>query len=149
MHVIVTDCGAQEQLVAHTNTQFCAHTKTDRYKDTHRQRQTHIPRAHNLVKPETVLFSFQLPEQLYTYLCHNITFSFINGITSSFIHRYAIQSDRRGNAHTSGQISSNFLTNMAKYAKYAYLGTYMGAQNMVKWGIPEKILQNAVQTLWS
>ena len=27
-------------------------------------------------------------------------------------------------------------------AKYAYLG----ALNMVKWGIPEKILQNAVQT---
>ena len=31
----------------------------------------------------------------------------------------------------------------------AYLGTYLGAQNMVKWGIPEKILQNAVQTSWS
>ena len=30
----------------------------------------------------------------------------------------------------------------AKYAKYAYLG----APNMVKWGVPEKILQNAVQT---
>ena len=27
-------------------------------------------------------------------------------------------------------------------AKYAYLG----ALNMVKWGVPEKILQNAVQT---
>ena len=38
---------------------------------------------------------------------------------------------------------------MAKYAKYAYLGTYLGAQNMVEWGIPEKILQNAVQTRWS
>ena len=23
---------------------------------------------------------------------------------------------------------------------------YLGAQNMVKWGVPEKILQNAVQT---
>ena len=32
--------------------------------------------------------------------------------------------------------------NMAKYAKYAYLG----ARYMVKWGVPEKILQNAVQT---
>ena len=41
------------------------------------------------------------------------------------------------------------MPNMAKYAKYAYLGTYLGAQNMVKWGIPEKILQNAVQTRWS
>ena len=38
---------------------------------------------------------------------------------------------------------------MAKYAKYAYLGTYLGVQNMVKWGVPEKILQNAVQTRWS
>ena len=37
------------------------------------------------------------------------------------------------------------MPNMAKYAKYAYLGTYLGAQNMVKWGIPEKILQNAVK----
>ena len=33
----------------------------------------------------------------------------------------------------------------AKYAKYAYLGD----PDMVKWGIPEKILQNAVQTRWS
>ena len=41
------------------------------------------------------------------------------------------------------------MPNMAKYAKYAYLGTYLGAQNMVKWGIPEKILQNAVHTRWS
>ena len=32
----------------------------------------------------------------------------------------------------------------AKYAKYAYLGAYLGARNMVKWGVPEKILQNAV-----
>ena len=28
----------------------------------------------------------------------------------------------------------------------AYLSTYLGAPNMVKWGVPEKILQNAVQT---
>jgi len=28
--------------------------------------------------------------------------------------------------------------------KYAYLGAYLGAPNMVKWGVPEKILQNAV-----
>ena len=34
---------------------------------------------------------------------------------------------------------------MAKYAKYAYLGAYLGARNMVKWGVPEKILQNVVQ----
>ena len=38
---------------------------------------------------------------------------------------------------------------MAKYAKYAYLGAYLGARSMVKWGVPEKILQNAVQTRWS
>ena len=30
-----------------------------------------------------------------------------------------------------------------------YLGAYLGARNMVKWGVPEKILQNAVQTRWS
>ena len=34
-------------------------------------------------------------------------------------------------------------------AKYAYLGAYFAAPNMVKWGVPEKILQNAVQTRWS
>ena len=33
---------------------------------------------------------------------------------------------------------------MAKYAKYAYLGAYLGARYMVKWGVPEKILQNAI-----
>ena len=41
------------------------------------------------------------------------------------------------------------MPNMAKYAKYAYLGAYLGARNMVKWGVPEKILQNAVQMRWS
>ena len=41
------------------------------------------------------------------------------------------------------------MSNMPNMAKYAYLGAYLGAQNMVKWGIPEKILQNAVQTRWS
>ena len=41
------------------------------------------------------------------------------------------------------------MPNMAKYAKYAYLGAYLGVPNMVKWGVPEKILQNAVQTRWS
>ena len=25
----------------------------------------------------------------------------------------------------------------AKYAKYAYLGAYLGERNMVKWGVPE------------
>ena len=38
---------------------------------------------------------------------------------------------------------------MAKYAKYAYLSAYLGARDMVKWGVPEKILQNAVETRWS
>ena len=41
------------------------------------------------------------------------------------------------------------MRNMAKYAKNAYLGAYLGAQNIVKWGVPEKIMQNAVQTRWS
>ena len=43
---------------------------------------------------------------------------------------------------------------MPKYApKYAYLaylaylGAYLGTQNMVKWGVPEKIFQNAVQSV--
>ena len=34
----------------------------------------------------------------------------------------------------------------AKYAKYGQIcifGAYLGAPNMVKWGVPEKILQNA------
>ena len=33
-----------------------------------------------------------------------------------------------------------------KYAKYGQIcifGAYLGAPNMVKWGVPEKILQNA------
>ena len=37
------------------------------------------------------------------------------------------------------------MPNMTKYAKHAYLGT----PNMVKSGVPEKILQNAVLTRWS
>ena len=45
-------------------------------------------------------------------------------------------------------VSTN-MPNMAKYAKYAYLGAYLGAPNMVKWVVPETILQNAVQTRWS
>ena len=35
------------------------------------------------------------------------------------------------------------------YAYLAYFDAYLGVQNMVKWGVPEKILQNAVQTHWS
>ena len=34
-------------------------------------------------------------------------------------------------------------TNYAKYAIYGIWGTYFGEQNMVEWGIPEKVLQNA------
>ena len=30
------------------------------------------------------------------------------------------------------------------YAYLAYFGAYLGAQNMVKWGVPEKVLQNAL-----
>ena len=28
-----------------------------------------------------------------------------------------------------------------------HFGAYFGAPNMIKWGVPEKILQNAVQTI--
>ena len=35
-----------------------------------------------------------------------------------------------------------------KYANYGIWGAYLGAPNMVKWGVPEKVLQNAVQTRW-
>ena len=38
------------------------------------------------------------------------------------------------------------MPNMAKYAKYGIWGPYLGVLNMVKWGVPRKILQNAVQT---
>ena len=31
----------------------------------------------------------------------------------------------------------------------AYLCAYLGTPNMVEWGVPEKILQNAVETRWS
>ena len=37
----------------------------------------------------------------------------------------------------------------AKNAYLAYLGAYLSAPNMVNWGVPEKILQNVVQTRWS
>ena len=30
-------------------------------------------------------------------------------------------------------------------AKYGIWGAFLGAPNMVKWDVPEKILQNAVQ----
>ena len=39
-------------------------------------------------------------------------------------------------------ITNTFKRNKLNLAKYAYLG----APNMVKWDVPEKILQNAVQT---
>ena len=38
---------------------------------------------------------------------------------------------------------------MAKYGQICIFGAYLGAPNMVKWGVPEKILQNAVQRRWS
>ena len=41
------------------------------------------------------------------------------------------------------------MPNMAKYAKYGIWGVYLGAPNMFKWGVPEKIMQNAVQRRWS
>ena len=36
-----------------------------------------------------------------------------------------------------------------KYRIWSYLGVYLSAPKMIKWGIPEKILQNAVQMCWS
>ena len=44
-------------------------------------------------------------------------------------------------------VVSKILPNMAKYAKYGIWGAYAGAPNMVKWGVPGKILQNAVVKL--
>ena len=35
-----------------------------------------------------------------------------------------------------------------KYAKYGIWGAYLGVPNMVKQGVPEKILQSAVQKRW-
>ena len=39
--------------------------------------------------------------------------------------------------------------NTANYTKNSIRGAYLGTPNMVNWGVPEKILQNAVQTHWS
>ena len=39
-------------------------------------------------------------------------------------------------------------TKVPNMAKYTFLA-HICAPNMVKWGFPEKILQNAVQTRWS
>ena len=33
---------------------------------------------------------------------------------------------------------------MPNMAEYVYLGTYLGARNMVKWGVPAKILQKPI-----
>ena len=38
--------------------------------------------------------------------------------------------------------------NMTKYAKYCIWHAYLGKPNIVKWGIPEKIVQNAAQKHW-
>ena len=37
----------------------------------------------------------------------------------------------------------------AQICQICIFGAYFGAPSMVKWGVPEKILQNAVQTRWS
>ena len=44
------------------------------------------------------------------------------------------------------QISYQVWPNTAKYTKYNIWGAYLGTTNMVKWGVPEKILQNVGQT---
>ena len=41
------------------------------------------------------------------------------------------------------------VTKYAKYGQVCIFGIYFDAPNVVKWGVPEKILQNAVQTRWS
>ena len=38
---------------------------------------------------------------------------------------------------------------VAQRPYFAYSGAYLSAPNMVEWGVPEKILQNAVETRWS
>ena len=49
---------------------------------------------------------------------------------------------------TGGNSSSfeEWILGCPKYAKYGIWGAYLGAPNMVKWKVPGKILQNAVQT---
>ena len=42
----------------------------------------------------------------------------------------------------------NYAPEYAKYGQICIFGAYESAPNMVKWGVPEKILQNAVQTHW-
>ena len=104
MHVIVTDCGAQEQLVAHNK--HCVHKYI--FSCTHKDRQIQRRTQTTGIQPSETwngsLLFLAAGAALY------LPVSFINHITSSFIHRYTIQSDRRVNAHTSGQITSNFLT---------------------------------------
>ena len=44
---------------------------------------------------------------------------------------------------------SNTAPKYAKYGQICIFSAYLGAPNMVKFGVPEKILQNAVKTRWS
>ena len=37
------------------------------------------------------------------------------------------------------QIRAQNMPNMAKYGQICIFGAYLGAPNMVKWGVPEKI----------
>ena len=47
---------------------------------------------------------------------------------------------------TTTAVHSNTRPIKAKYTKYGIWGVYLSVLNMVEWGIPEKILQNAVQS---
>ena len=38
------------------------------------------------------------------------------------------------------------MLNLPNMAKYGIWPVYLGEPNMIEWGIPEQILQNAVQT---
>ena len=51
--------------------------------------------------------------------------------------------DRRASDNV---IHSNTRPNTANHTKYGIWGAHLSALNMVEWGIPEKILQNAVQS---
>ena len=58
--------------------------------------------------------------------------------------------DDMGNPIDGKNVKNSTNTNWYQIKQHlAYLGTYLGVPNMVKWGVPEKILQNAVQTRWS
>ena len=75
-------------------------------------------------------------------------YEFIHSFHAYIKVKPSLQKTRRLNIIQYSNTRSN-MPNMAKYAKYPFFGAYLGASNMVKWSVPEKILRNAVQTHWS